>query len=159
MGSVKSKKLSMHLNQKLYCNTLGCKMAYSLKGIKRMLDKHFTKENVALTLEQYFVLNILDNEEGLILKELADIVDRDKSAVLRHIDGLEEKHFVARAKDPKDKRRKILLVTKQGLNELQRARDLDQKVHKIITNKIPDKKLQEFESFIVQIYERTMSDK
>ncbi|MDZ7692991.1 MAG: hypothetical protein U5K69_18020 [Balneolaceae bacterium] len=52
-------------------------MAYSLKGIKRMLDKHFTQENIALTLEQYFVLNILDNEEGLILKELANIVDRE----------------------------------------------------------------------------------
>ena len=148
----------MALNQKLYCNTLGCKMAYSLKGIKRMLNEQFTKEGVALTLEQYFVLNILDNEQGLILKELANIVDKDKSAVLRHIDGLEENHFVARAKDPKDKRRKLLLITKQGLNELERARALDKKVHRKLTKSTPEKKLKEFESFIEKIYKRTMSD-
>ncbi|MDR8394028.1 MarR family transcriptional regulator [Aliifodinibius sp. S!AR15-10] len=146
------------MKQKLYCITLGCKMAYSLKGIKRMLTKRFTKDEIALTLEQYFVLNILDNEEGLILKELAEIVDRDKSAVLRHIDGLEEKHFVARATDPKDKRRKILLVTKQGMNELQKAREMDQKVHSELTESIDNDKLKEFESLLTEIYERAMSD-
>lgn len=147
----------MSLNQKLYCRTLGCKMAYSVKGIKRILDRRFTEEEIKLTLEQYFVLNILDNEEGLILKELAEIVDRDKSAALRHIDCLEEKHFVARATDPKDKRRKILLLTKQGMQELQKARDLDQQVHRELTRDIDREKLKEFETFLTSIYECAMS--
>lgn len=132
-------------------------MAYSLKGIKRILSKRFSEEEINLTLEQYFILNILDNEEDLILKELAAIVDRDKSAVLRHIDCLEEKHFVARATDPKDKRRKLLLITKNGIKELQKARKLDQNVNEDLTSDLDKEKLQEFETFLTKIYNYAMS--
>lgn len=145
-------------NQKLYCETLGCKMAYSLKGLKRILGKRFTEEDITLTLEQYFLLNILDNEEGLILKELAEIVDRDKSAVLRHIDCLEENHFVARSTDPHDKRRKNLLITKMGMNELQKARRMDEETNKFLVRDIDPEKIKEFENFLTEIYERAMSE-
>ena len=145
----------MSLNQKLYCNSLGCRMAYAVKGITRMLKKRFSQEGIALTLEQYFILNILDNEEGLILQELADIVDRDKSAVARHIDGLEENHFVLRASDPEDKRRKVLHVTKTGMGELQKAKALDQQVNEEITSHFDPKKVEAVEAMLSRIYEKS----
>jgi DNA-binding MarR family transcriptional regulator len=133
-------------------------MGFAVKGVLRLLRQRFEAEDIELTLEQYFVLNILDNEEGLILQELADIVDRDKSAVVRLINGLEENHFVARTTDPDDKRRKILLVTKPGIKVLEKAIELDQEVNKQITSDIPEQKIDDVEETVSKIYQATMPD-
>lgn len=148
----------MPLKQKLYCRTLGCKMSFAVKGILRLLNKRFAEADIELTLEQFYILNILENEEGLILQDLADIVDRDKSAVLRHLNCLEEKHFVARAEDPEDRRRKILLVTKPGMETLDEARQIDDQVNSEITDSIPKKEQEHLENAISVIYRYTMSD-
>lgn len=142
----------MSLHQKLYCETTGCRMAYVVKEIVRSLKNRFQKEGINLTIEQFFILNILDNEDGLILQELAEIVDRDKSAVLRHIDGLEKNHFVTRVKDDDDKRRKLLLITKPGIKVLKKARAVDQQLDKEITGKIKNIKIKDFEDALASMY-------
>ena len=147
----------MSFKHKLYCNTLGCKMAFAVKGIKRMLRKQFEDEGVELTLEQYFVLNIIDNEEGLILQDIAEIVDRDKSAVLRHINGLEKHRFVVRTPDPEDKRRKLLIVTKPGINALEHARRLDHQLNDELISCLNDEKRVEMESILSSIYEKLLT--
>lgn len=147
----------MSLKHKLRCNTLGCKMGFTVKGILRLLDQKFTRQNIDLTIEQYFLLNILNNEEGLILQDLSEILDRDKSAVARHLNGLEEKHFVTRATDPEDKRRKILVVTKPGVQVLGKAKSLAKQINNDITRHVPEKDLQIFESVLSDIYDRISS--
>ena len=133
-------------------------MGFAVKGILRLLKQRFEAEDINLTLEQYFILNILNNEEDLILQELAEIVDRDKSAVVRLINGLEDNHFVARTTDPDDKRRKILLVTKPGIKVLEKAIELDHEVNDQITGDIADTKLAEVEDTVSQIYQATMPE-
>lgn len=147
----------MALEKKLYCRTIGCKMAYAVKGIVRLMQQRFAEHELDLTIEQYFVLNILDNKEGLILQDLSEILGRDKSAVLRHIDGLEEHHYVARSKDPDDKRRKILLVTKKGVTVLEKAKDVAQQVNNELTRHISENKLEEYKQNIDKIYESALS--
>lgn len=132
-------------------------MAYVVKEILRMLRKRFREEEIELTIEQYFILNILDNEDGLILQEVADIVDRDKSAVLRHVDGLEENHFVTRVTDTRDKRRKLLLVTKPGMKALERARTIDRKLNEEITAEIEGLEISEFEQALSNMYQFLIS--
>jgi len=127
-------------------------MAYVVKEIIRSIKKRFEEEGINLTIEQFFILNILDNEDGLILQQLAEIVDRDKSAVLRHIDGLEKNHFVTRVKDDDDKRRKLLLITKPGIQVLEKARAVDQQLDKEITEKIENIETKEFEEALANMY-------
>lgn len=148
----------MSLHQKLYCETTGCRMAYVVKEIVRSLKKRFVDEDIDLTIEQFFILNILDNEDGLILQELAEIVDRDKSAVLRHIDGLEQHHFVTRVQDELDKRRKILLITKPGMKVLEKARAVDQQLDKEINAEVENIETKEFEDALAKMY-KFLSDK
>ncbi|WP_440998778.1 MarR family winged helix-turn-helix transcriptional regulator [Fodinibius sp. SL11] len=142
----------MSLHQKLYCETTGCRMAYVVKEMVRSLKSRFQEEDIDLTIEQFFILNILDNEDGLILQELAEIVDRDKSAVLRHIDGLEQHHFVTRVQDESDKRRKILLITKPGLKVLEKARAVDQQLDREINAEIQNIETKEFEDALANMY-------
>jgi DNA-binding MarR family transcriptional regulator len=128
-------------------------MAYVVKEIVRSLKERFVEENINLTIEQYFILNILDNEDGLILQELAEIVDRDKSAVLRHIDGLEQHHFVTRVQDDADKRRKLLFITKPGINVLEKARAVDQQLDEEINAEVKNIETKEFEDALAKMYQ------
>ncbi len=127
-------------------------MAHVVKEIIRTLKKRFGEHEVQLTVEQFFILNILDNEDGLILQELAEIVDRDKSAVLRHIDGLEENHFVTRVTDSEDKRRKLLLVTKRGMKTLEKARRIDKELDEEIAAAVENIEMKEFEDSLASMY-------
>lgn len=147
----------MTQNKKLHCTTIGCKMAYAVKGTIRLIQQRFTECRINLTMEQFFVLNILNNEEGLILQDLAEIVDRDKSAVLRHINGLEEHHYVVRSEDPDDRRKKILLITKKGMKELDKAREVADQVNDELTEHIPSAKLDEYQKNIDIIYEKAVA--
>lgn len=126
----------MPLKKKLYCRTTGCRMAYVIKEMLRILRNRFAEESIELTVEQYFILNILDNEDGMILQELAKIVEKDKSAVLRHVDGLEKNHFIIRVQDAEDRRRKLLLVTKRGMKVLEKAREVDHRLDEDIARRI-----------------------
>lgn len=146
----------MDVEKKLHCRTIGCKMAYAVKGIMRLMQQRFRNHQLNLTIEQFFVLNILDNGEGLILQDLADILGRDKSAVLRHINGLEEHYYVVRSKDPEDKRRKILLVTKTGAAILKEAKELAEQVNDELTSHIAADKLDEYKDNIDKIYNTSL---
>jgi len=84
--------------------------------VLRVLKKRDVEQaEVILSIEQHAVLHIL-NERGsdVILKEMADAMGKDKSAILRIIDVLEKKELVRRAVDTKDRRKKYLMVTKKG---------------------------------------------
>src|SRR5699024_12690432 len=118
----------MSLRNKFSCETLGCKMGFIVKEIFRTLVNEFDKANVKLTVEQYFLLNMLNCEGGLILKELAEIVSVDKSSVLRQINSLEEHQFVARATDTEDKSRKNNYSNTPGTEALDEESELDLKI-------------------------------
>lgn len=148
----------MSENQISYCNTTGCRMAYVVKEMIRNLKKRLREKGIDLTIEQFYILNILDNEDAMILQELAEIAEKDKSAVLRLVDGLEKKHFVARVTDSEDKRRKLLLVTKRGVKVLEKAHRVDAELDRAITAQLENSSVEEFESEISNIYEFLIKD-
>lgn len=148
----------MSLKNELHCRTLTCRMGYTVKAMMRLLKNKFEQEKVELTLEQYFILNILDHEEGLILQDLAEIVERDNSAVLRHINQLEKHHFVARAADPGDKRRKLLIITKPGVEILEKARSFEKQLNDEVTQNVGDEKLEKVIDTLSEIYDQATKE-
>ncbi len=140
------------------CQSLGCKMGHTLKAMIKKLRLHFEENNVDLTMEQYFILNILDSKEGLILQDIADMLERDKSAVVRHINALEEKHFVARATCYEDKRKKLLFLTKPGMKTLGKAQDISAEAEAELIGGIDKEHLEVFEQVLVEIVNKTQND-
>jgi MarR family transcriptional regulator for hemolysin len=55
------------------------------------------------------------NSMDVIQQDIAEIIKKDKSAVLRQIDNLEKKCLVQRTVDPNDRRRNIIKVTDKGM--------------------------------------------
>jgi len=95
---------------------LGMVVGQMMHEMLRVLKKRDIEQaEVILSIEQHAVLHILNERESdVILKEMADAMGKDKSAILRIIDVLEKKELVRRAVDPKDRRKKYLMVTKKG---------------------------------------------
>lgn len=139
------------------CESLGCKIAHTLKAMVKETCGVFEKNNIDLTPEQFFLLNILNDNEGLILQDLADMLEKDKSAIMRHIDALEKKHFVTRATCEEDKRKKLLILTKPGMETLSKAQDISIKTEKKLTNQIQKTELDTFEQVLQKIIHKTQA--
>jgi MarR family transcriptional regulator for hemolysin len=68
-----------------------------------------------LTIEQFGLLHAINmKNEDVIQQDMADIMGKDKSAIYRVIDSLEEKELVRRVVDKNDRRKNFLMVTKKG---------------------------------------------
>jgi len=95
---------------------LGMVVGQMMHEMLRVLKKRDIEQaEVILSIEQHAVLHILSKRESdVILKEMAEAMGKDKSSILRIIDVLEKKELVRRAIDPKDRRKKYLMVTKKG---------------------------------------------
>lgn len=145
----------MGFENKLHCKTLGCKMGHTIKGILKMLNDRLDHNEVDLTIEQFFILNLLNNEDDLILQDIAERFHKDKSAVFRHINALEKKHFVARVTCADDKRKKVIVLTKPGMETLKQAQLLEADVDKDLTGHIDAKDLVVFEKILFEIFKKT----
>lgn len=139
------------------CDTLGCKMGHTLKAMVKKIYSQFEQDNIDLTPEQFYLLNVLNDNEGLILQDLADMLEKDKSAIMRHIDALEEKHFITRVTCEDDKRKKLLILTKPGVKTLDKANDVSKRTEQKLTNNIQKADLVVFKQVMQKMFKRAHS--
>ncbi|HLR76742.1 MAG TPA: MarR family transcriptional regulator [Balneolaceae bacterium] len=137
------------------CESLGRKIALTLRAMVKATKRNFESASIDLTPEQFFILNILDDNEGIILKELAELLEKDKSAIARHINVLEEKHFVARVTCEEDKRKKLLILTKPGLKTLAKANEISKAKENEATENLSETDLEIFEQVLFDIINKS----
>ena len=76
-----------------------------------------TQSNVPLTIDQFgFLIAIYEKKEEVIQKDMAEVLGKDQSSILRIVDSLEKKELVRRVVDNNDRRKNFLMVTKKGDN-------------------------------------------
>jgi len=92
-------------------------LAMTVKDIQRALKRFAVGSNVDIPAESLgILLTVHYSDTEAIQQDIADIVKKDKSAVLRQIDNLEKKNLVKRIVAPNDRRRNIIHITDEGLN-------------------------------------------
>lgn len=78
-------------------------------------NKMFCKDgSMPLAVEQLPVLMSLFYRGTMSQQEIADLIERDKSSVLRSIKSLQNKNLLNVAQDPFDKRKKMIQLTSEG---------------------------------------------
>ena len=81
----------------------------------RKCIKNQAEIKLKITREQFKLLKaISEKKEEVIQKDMADLIGKDKSTILRLIDSLETKELVRRVAGTKDRRKNYLMVTKKG---------------------------------------------
>lgn len=118
--------------------SLGRALGFTLRMYTKKLHEMFEEAELDLTIEQFVLLNIVHHhKKDLVTQiEVSNMLGKDKSAVLRHIDYLENNQWLCRNDDMNDRRRKILVLTKKGEIHLQKARLLEQKLTKTVLKNV-----------------------
>ena len=115
------------------CKAIG--LTSKLLGI--YINENLQLGGFNLTRNQFIVLKILSDRQGICQNELAFITERDKTSLTRLISALELKGMVTRKIASNDRRKKIIYITEVGLDMLNEAwpimRKLEDEVAKDIT--------------------------
>ena len=84
---------------------------------------------IKLTIEQFGLLHAINMKNvDVIQQDMAEIMGKDKSAIYRVIDSLEEKELVRRVVDKNDRRKNFLMVTKKGEAVIEQYLEIEYKL-------------------------------
>lgn len=139
---------NMDINQ----NSFQFLFATTIKALFKQTAKNFEENGLMITPEQNFILKILSQEDS-IQSDLADIMKKDKSAVMRHIDQLENLGLVVRVNDSIDRRKKHIVITEDGSEMLKKCEEIiNQNTHKNLKD-ISEEDLAIFKSVLIKLKE------
>jgi DNA-binding MarR family transcriptional regulator len=123
----------------------------TIRQIGKLMRKKFADENICLTPEQFGMLDMISHQDESIQSELAAMMDKDKSAVLRQLDILEENKLIRRLNDSADRRKKILEVTDQGIRMVEKCKSALAEIMENLERNIPREDLETFKSVLIQM--------
>ncbi|MDD2307259.1 MAG: MarR family transcriptional regulator [Prolixibacteraceae bacterium] len=123
---------------------LGYFLNKTLRIFKSQINTEFRKQGIELTFEQFVVLRMLDSNCNMIQQDLAHVLQKDKSIIVRQMNGLLDEKYVDRLTNTNDKRKKNLTLTSKGIEILEQL--------KLISNDLSDRLLagvteSEYETF------------
>src|SRR5262245_25963635 len=101
---------------RVFRNTLGMRLRGAYLTFHRMANAHF--EPLGVTADQFVVLTLLAEEEGLTQREIVARAYSDPNTIGEMLTRLEGKKLVRRERHPTDGRARIVLLTPKG-RELQ----------------------------------------
>lgn len=125
---------------------LGMIVVNMLKPMFCVLEMRAAKQTgLKLTMPQFVLLfKISEEKEEVILKDMAEKLGKDKSAILRMIDLLEKKELVRRAVDQNDRRKNQLLVTKKGERLIAEFREIESELNSELLEGLSDADMETF---------------
>lgn len=100
-------------------------------ALKRRGRQLFHEIECDMTAEQAIILVILSQKGSLHLKDIAELSERDRTTTTRMVDGLKRRKWVARVQDTRDKRQKLISLTKEGRKRLAGTELVDTRLQKI----------------------------
>jgi DNA-binding MarR family transcriptional regulator len=138
---------------------IGRTMHLTIKAILGRLGANFLEADVPLSPDQFIVLMLVSQNDGIIQQDLAEFMRKDKSAMLRQIDLLQDRRLIARISDPKDKRRNQIVLTQQGAELLGEAKKMHQKTMEQVLKGISEEQLNTFTQVAESIQKSAESHK
>lgn len=99
-------------------------MGSAIQALGRTAEQRFEDHQMPVNLKQHYILVFIGQTEEVFQTALADVMRRDKSAILRQIDSLESLGLLARENDSLDRRKKLLVLTERGREVRERGMGL-----------------------------------
>ncbi|MDO5442423.1 MAG: MarR family transcriptional regulator [Bacteroidia bacterium] len=72
--------------------------------------------NIALTPEQFLLVDLLWNQGPMTQQAMADMMQKDKNSVTKLVDALEVKGMIVRRRNETDRRSNLLVLTRKAEN-------------------------------------------
>ncbi|MDF3077954.1 MAG: mgrA 2 [Sphingobacteriaceae bacterium] len=114
--------------------SLGSLIGSTRRLILRELSAAFIENQIPLSIEQYIFIYTLNKASNEVTQQnMADLMCKDKSSILRTIDVLEKDGLVKRDADSADRRKNTLHLTSKCKNLLHEVSDIEAKVIERLT--------------------------
>ncbi|MFN6945999.1 MAG: MarR family winged helix-turn-helix transcriptional regulator [Cytophagaceae bacterium] len=130
---------------------LGLLLGDTLRLLSKSIRVKFIKLGMPVSPDQFGLLNLIDQKEESQQTELADIMAKDKSAVLRQLDSLERNGLISRSIDGNDRRKKNLVVTPEGAQIIKQGRGIIDALMDELTKNVPSDDLYTFKKILNQM--------
>jgi len=95
--------------------------ADTVKALFKQSARELANAGIQILPEQHFLLHLIASKEETIQSDLAE---KDKSAVMRHIDQLEAMGYLIRVNDTTDRRKKHLVITEAGKDIMKQCQEV-----------------------------------
>ncbi len=94
-----------------------------LSQLNRVVYRRATEDVLGIKLKQLIALEILARNEGCLQQELGATLMVDANNCVLLLNDLDERGYVERQRDPRDRRRHIVVITPAGLKALAKAEE------------------------------------
>src|ERR1035437_3578856 len=122
----------------------GYMLARSLQVFKNLMISEFREKKIELSFEQFVILHTLNSNCNLIQQDLANYLQKDKSIIVRQIDCFLDNHYVVRHTNEADKRKRNLILTENGLELLNKMKEIALEVSNKLLSGVSENELETF---------------
>jgi DNA-binding MarR family transcriptional regulator len=137
---------------------LGYLLCQTLRGYKNRLVLNFKEIGIGLSLEQFVILHQISIKDDLTQQDLANHLQKDKSIILRQINSLIDRNYVERSPDKVDKRKKKLVLTKDGREVLTSTEEIARNVSSELLSGVNNEDVDVFLTVLNKIQENGGQD-
>jgi DNA-binding MarR family transcriptional regulator len=95
--------------------------AVLITRLSRVIYRYVDEDELGMTMKQYGMLNYLRDADGITQGKLGEVIGLDANTVVLLLNGLEEKGYAMRERDPDDRRRHLVRITSAGVKALVRG--------------------------------------
>ncbi|HEY2053490.1 MAG TPA: MarR family winged helix-turn-helix transcriptional regulator [Solirubrobacterales bacterium] len=92
-----------------------------LSQLNRVVYRRATEDVIGMKLKQLITLELLVKNEGCLQQELGTTLMVDPNNCVLLLNDLDDRGYVERQRDPKDRRRHIVVITAAGQKALAKA--------------------------------------
>lgn len=134
-------------------DSLAYVLAQAHRNVHQMLEKQLRLEG--MQVENWRILDVLSDEKGRSMGDLAEIVLMNHPALTKMLDKMVANGLAHRTLDPNDQRKVIVYITNAGLELHQKLNAHAVKFNKQFSSNIGSKKLQELKVLLNEIIDET----
>jgi DNA-binding MarR family transcriptional regulator len=135
---------------------LGMILAPMMNEMFRALKQRTgSQTDMKLTIDQFgFLFAIKEKKEEVIQKDMAEILGKDQSAILRTVDALQKKGLIRRVTGTNDRRKNFLMVTKKGERVIDQYLKIEFQLNEELLDGLTDSDLDAFFKVVEYIKNR-----
>ena len=142
-----------HMNEPPITNYLAYLLAQANRQVTAQLTEALNEEGVQI--EHWRILEVLSDEQGRSMGELAELVLMNHPALTKTIDRMVSNGFVHRRADAQDSRRVLVYITDHGLELVGRLKECVDQHHEALNAAVGSKKAEQLKKLLGDLIKNT----
>ena len=139
--------------------SIGYLIDFTTRNLRRYAANEFKKQGLDITMDQWAILNVTKDNQGIShLTLLSQVLAKDPPTLTKMIDLLCKKGYLERQLNPKDRRKWDVVITKNGIKAEANAFALVKKIRTEINSAISEEEITQLKAILHKINRSSEKD-